>query len=88
MNTPPGDVALDVLDNLIEGCQVIGYGYEYLYVNDTVARQGQRTREELLGRTMMECYPGIESTVMFSALTRCMNERVPHRMENEVTFTD
>ena len=88
MNTPPGDVALDVLDNLIEGCQVIGYGYEYLYVNDTVARQGQRTREELLGRTMMECYPGIESTVMFSALTRCMNERVPHRMENEFTFPD
>ena len=28
-------VARDVLDNLVEGCQVIGFDWEYLYVNDS-----------------------------------------------------
>jgi len=81
-------VARDVLDNLLEGCQVVGRDYRYLYVNDSIAKQGQRSREELLGRTMMACYPGIEATEMFGVLQRCMADRTHHRMENEFTFPD
>ena len=76
------------LDNMLEGCQIIGYDWRYLYVNDVVAGQGRRTKEELLGHTMMEIYPGIENTEMFAFLKRCMEKRVPHRMENEFTFPD
>lgn len=72
-----GDVALDVLDSLLEGCQVISFEWRYLYVNDTVAVQGALAKEKLLGRTMMECYPGIDRTDMFSVLTRCMLEPTP-----------
>jgi hypothetical protein len=32
----PGRIALDALDSLLEGCQVIGFDWKYLYVNDTV----------------------------------------------------
>lgn len=76
------------LDNMLEGCQIIGFDWKYLYVNDVIAVQGRKTKEELLGRTMMETYPGIEKTEMFSYLRRCMEERLPHRTENEFTFPD
>jgi len=91
MSTPGrggGSIAEDVLDSLLEGCQVIGFDWTYLYVNDTVVTQGRLSREQLLGRTMMECYPGIEASPMFSALRRCMTERRHDRMENEFTFPD
>ena len=74
------------LDVMLEGCQIIGYDWRYLYVNDAVARHGRRTREELLGHTMMEMYPGIENTEMFDALRNCMEKRISHQMENEFIF--
>jgi signal transduction histidine kinase/ActR/RegA family two-component response regulator len=86
--TSSGRVALDVLDSLLEGCQVISFDWKYLYVNTTVATQGQRSKEDLIGRTMMECYPGIDGTPMFSVLRQCMADRAHHRMENEFAFPD
>jgi two-component system cell cycle sensor histidine kinase/response regulator CckA len=85
---PPGTIAQDVLNSLLEGCQVIGFDYTYLFVNDTVVVQGRQPREQLVGRTMMECYPGIEDTPMYGALQRCMTDRKHDRMENEFTFPD
>jgi two-component system cell cycle sensor histidine kinase/response regulator CckA len=83
-----GRLARDVLESLHEGCQVISFDFRYLYVNDTVVQQGQRTREQLLGRTMDECYPGIETTPMFDVLTRTLTGRTHARMENEFAFPD
>ena len=54
------------LDSLMEGCQIIGYDWCYLYVNKAVAIQGKQTPEALLGRTMMEMYPGIDQTPLFT----------------------
>ncbi|HLP54747.1 MAG TPA: histidine kinase dimerization/phosphoacceptor domain -containing protein [Fluviicola sp.] len=79
---------LSILDSLLEGFQVIGYDWKYLYLNTTVAVQGQSSVESLLGRTMMECYPGIEKTHMFSQLEKCMKERVTLQFENEFTYND
>jgi PAS domain S-box-containing protein len=76
------------LDSMLEGCQLIGFDWRYLYVNDASARQGRHTRDDLLGCTMMEVYPGIEQTAMFQELRRCMETQVPHRMQNEFTFPD
>jgi PAS domain S-box-containing protein len=84
----PEHLPLAVLDRFLEGCQLIGFDWQYLYVNEAVARQGRRSREELLGRMMMEAYPGIEKTAMFDALKRCMETREPARMENEFAFPD
>ena len=79
---------LSILDSLLEGFQVIGYDWKYLYVNRTVAVQGQSTVESLIGKTMMECYPGIENTHMFGQLTVCMEQRVTLQFENEFTYND
>jgi PAS domain S-box-containing protein len=83
---PSNVVARDVLDNLLEGCQVVSSDWTYLYLNDAAVRQAQRPREELLGRTMMACFPGIERTEMFRTLERCMRERSHARLENEFRF--
>ncbi|MCK6538966.1 MAG: ATP-binding protein [Anaerolineales bacterium] len=76
------------LDTMLEGCQIIGFDWRYLYVNDAVVAQSGYRRDELLGHTMMEKYPGIEHTELFAVLERCMKARVFHRMENEFTFPD
>lgn len=76
------------IDSLREGVQVVSPAWRYLYVNDAVVRHGRRTRDELVGRTMMECYPGIEDTEMFATLERCMREGTAAEMENKFTYPD
>lgn len=71
--------------HLLEGIQVIGPDWRYLYVNEAAAAHGGRTAQDLLGLTMMEGFPGIEATEVFSVLRRCMDERTAHRMENAFT---
>ena len=77
-----------LLDAMLEGCQIIGFDWRYLYVNDAVAQHGHQAKEILLGHTMMEIYPGIENTELFAALQRCMKERTPQQMENEFVYPD
>jgi two-component system cell cycle sensor histidine kinase/response regulator CckA len=81
-------IARDVLGSLQEGCQVIGFDWRYLYVNDALVRQGRLSREELSGRTMMEAYPGVEAQPFFPLLRRCMAERTRERIEIEFAFPD
>ena len=76
------------LDNMLEGCQIIDFDWRYVYVNETVARQGRNTRDSLLHHTMMEMYPGIEDTELFVILRDCMENRVTHQMENRFVFPD
>lgn len=77
-----------IAEHLLEGCQIIDRQWRYVYVNEAVLGHAQRTREELIGRTMMECFPGIDQTPMFAQLRRCMNERVHCKMLNEFDFPD
>jgi PAS domain S-box-containing protein len=83
-----GQPPLHALDSIAEGCQVIGPGWIYLYLNEAAARQGRHPREQLLGRSMTECFPGIEDTPMFNLLRTCMEERTHHHFENEFTYPD
>jgi len=77
-----------VLDNLLEGCQILGYDWRYLYINAAGARHGHKSVDELVGRTMMESYPGIENTELFGHLKRCMKKRTPYLLENLFNFPD
>ncbi|MFZ5856871.1 MAG: PAS domain S-box protein [Chloroflexota bacterium] len=76
------------LDNMMEGCQIIDFDWQYIYLNDAAVRHGRKGREELLGRTMMETYPGIEATEMFASLRACMDTRKTQQMENEFIYPD
>lgn len=78
----------ETLDHLLEGFQIVGPDWQYLYVNPVAASHGRTTPEELHGKTMLEAYPGIETTLLFATLERCMKERVPQRLENRFEFVD
>ena len=76
------------LDSMLEGCQIVDYDYRYKFVNESAAKQGRRTKQELMGRTMTEMYPGIEGTELFGHLKKVMTNRVHDQMQNEFTFPD
>lgn len=78
----------NTIENLFEGFQVIDRNWRYVYVNQAAARHGRSTADRMLNRTMMECYPGIESTEMFAVLEKCMNRRVRDHIENRFDYDD
>jgi len=76
------------LEGMIEGCQLIGFDWRYLYLNRAASRHNRRPNGELLGRTMMEMWPGIEASPVFAMLRRCLEERVARHDESEFEFPD
>jgi PAS domain S-box-containing protein len=77
---------ISILDHLLEGCQLIDPDFRYLYINEAAAKQGRRSKEDYIGRTMMDLYPGIDNSPMFSLLKKCMRLRCPTEAENRFTF--
>lgn len=76
------------LDTMLEGCQIISFDWRYIYLNDVAVIHSRTTRESLMGRTMMESYPGIENTEVFKALEHCMHDRTQIFTENEFIYPD
>lgn len=74
------------LDNMLEGVQMHDFNWKYLYVNDALVKYSTYQREELLGFTLQEKYPGIEHSDLFKTLDRCMTDRVPEKIETEFVF--
>lgn len=77
-----------ILDSLPEGCQIIGFDWRYLYINDAADIHNKRPKEELLGKKYMDIWPGIERTEIFRIIKRCMEEQIPYHAENEFVFQD
>ncbi len=69
------------LDSMLEGYQLIGFDFCYLYINPAAALQGRYEKDEYIGKSMMELYPGIEKTEMFQMVQKCMREHRPDRIE-------
>jgi PAS domain S-box-containing protein len=76
------------LDSLLEGFQIIGFDWTYIYVNPAAARHGRRTPRELVGQRMWDVYPGIEQTPLFAVLQRCMTDRTNAVFENLFEYPD
>jgi len=76
------------LDSLLEGCQIIGHDWRYLYLNPAAEVHNRRPNQELLGNRYMDIWPGIESTHVFSVIKNCMEERTASRLENMFVYPD
>jgi len=77
-----------IFDHMFEGIQIIDFNWRYLYLNARAAAHGRRERDELIGRSMADAYPGIEQTKMFDLIRRCMTERVPQNTLSHFTYPD
>ena len=72
-----------VVASLREGIQIIDREWRYAYLNTAAAAHGRVNATELLGRTMSECYPGIEGTELLATLQRCMDSNEDGSMRNK-----
>ncbi|MEP6619559.1 MAG: PAS domain S-box protein [bacterium] len=77
-----------ILDSLREGCQLIGFDWRYLYLNEAAATHNRRPNDELLGRTMAEVWPHLGTSQAYALLQRCMDERVAMHEEIEFVYPD
>lgn len=75
-------------DKMLEGVEIIGFDWRYLYVNEAYERQVKCPKEQLLGFTIVEKFPGIEQTAIYRAIERCFNDRVPIHLVDSFTFPD
>lgn len=76
------------LDNMLEGCQIMGYDWRYLYLNRTAEIHNRRSNKELLGKRFMDVWPGIEETEVFTAIKRALEDRIPSHFEFYFRFPD
>ena len=78
----------NVIGSLREGIQIVDRDWRYVYLNRAALAHARRSPEELLGRTMSECYPGIEATDMFAVLRDCMESNGEASLRNEFVYPD
>jgi PAS domain S-box-containing protein len=77
-----------ILDRLSEGCKIVGFDWRYLYLNEAACRHARRGRDELLGKRVMEVFPGIEETEIFGRMSACMNDRRADSTETWFSYPD
>lgn len=77
-----------LMDNMLEGVQLISHDLKYLYVNNACEIQSGYKKEELLGYSMSYRYPGIENTPLMQSITRCLKEETHITFINEFEFPD
>lgn len=75
-------------DNMLEGTQIIGLDWRYLYINRSAEVHNRRPSTELLGNVYMEMWPGIEDTHVFAMIKRCLEQRIPCEIQNEFVYPD
>lgn len=76
------------LDNMLEGCQIIGHDWQYLYINDSGAKFGHSTRDGIMGKKVFEVYPNIVEQPIYTKLKNCLENKVRDHFETEFTYPD
>ena len=74
-----------ILDHLAEMCEVVDFNFHYLYVNEAASKQEQIPRDEILGYTLLEVHPNVETTSIFPYLQECLNKRKPIEFEDKAS---
>ena len=82
------ELSRSTLDNMLEGCQIIGSDWRYIYLNHAAEMHNRRPNHELLGRRYTDVWPGIEETEVFRIISKTLETRVVNHLENEFLFPD
>ncbi len=76
------------LDSMKEGYTIMDRELRYVYVNRAGAEQTHLSREELLGHSPLELYPGFEGTPIHEALQAALDTGKPQRVDNQFQHAD
>ncbi len=77
-----------ILDTMLEGVQIIDRNWLYLYVNEATAKQAQKPTNWLLGRRVLDLYPGFEKTDLFGRFMHTMQHKEPQHLETAFHHPD
>lgn len=64
-----------VLDSMMEGCQIIGFDWRYLYVNPAAEKQNRRPASDLLGKRFMDIWPDVENNEIYQKIKNTLEYR-------------
>lgn len=76
------------LDDMMEGCQVIDFDWNYVYINKTAAAQIKLEHTSYTGKNIFEVLPRLADTVLFPILEAAMKENQIRKLEYEFTYAD
>jgi PAS domain-containing protein len=76
----------NAMDNLLEGAEIVGFDYKYLYLNKIAMQYHRRPINDLLGNSMIEIYPWVIDSPVFNALKHCLEERTAQRLESQFHY--
>lgn len=77
-----------VLDSMMEGCQVIGFDWRYLYVNPAAEKQNRRPADDLLGKRFMDVWPDIERNEIYQKIKNALENRANDELVVFFKFPD
>lgn len=84
----PSSFYQEVLEHMLEGCQIIGHDWRYIFINHTAERHNRRSAREMIGQLCAEVWPGIETTPVYQIIRYCLEQRIQQNMETEFEFPD
>jgi len=79
---------MDIFNQLSIGIQIIDTDMRYIFLNQTLLNQVNKTLDDHLGRKMEEVYPDIEQTKIYKSIQECLKTNQPTSVNNEFLFED
>jgi PAS domain S-box-containing protein len=75
------------LDHMIEGVQIIGFDWKYIYVNDSMVQQSGLEKDGIIGNEIIKLFPGLKDTELEKGLKKCFEERVSVLLESPIPYS-
>lgn len=78
----------NILDSMMEGCQIIGLDWRYKYVNKAAEIQNRRPASDLIGNSFLDVWPDIEGSELYSKIKNALENRNNDMMDINFEFSD
>lgn len=78
----------ETLDVMMEGCQIIDFDERYVYINQAAEKQYKIQLSQFIGLKYTEAWPGIENTLVYESLKKCLIERSSEHISDFFEFHD
>ncbi|RZA01087.1 MAG: PAS domain S-box protein, partial [Moraxellaceae bacterium] len=77
-----------IFDNMTEGFAIINFDWQMLHINSEGLRIGQRTPDDMAGKSLWDVWPEIVGTEIETRYRQVMTTRVPDVIEQSVAFSN
>lgn len=78
----------NALDDMLEGCQIIGFDWKYIYCNSSSIKIYRIDKHAPPDLTIKELFPGTDNSALYRDMELCMHRRQRLKKEYEFTFPD